>query len=113
MYLKLCNTKDIPTGSMKKFYLRDQEFLVVNLNGQFHCLDGRCTHAGAPLAEGILEGETLTCPWHYSRFKITDGSLMNGPAKRPLNGYRYEIKDGQLLLELKTKTRFYTLSDEV
>lgn len=109
MYLKLCNTNDVPAGSMKKFYLREQEFLVINLNGQFHCLDGRCTHAGAPLAEGTLEGEVLTCPWHYSRFKITDGSVINGPAKKPLNVYRHEIKDGQLLLELKTKTSFYTL----
>jgi nitrite reductase/ring-hydroxylating ferredoxin subunit len=64
MYLKLCNTNDVPAGSMKKFYLREQEFLVANLNSQFHCLDGRCTHAGAPLAEGTLEGEVLTCPWH-------------------------------------------------
>ena len=54
MYLRLCNTNDVPAGCMKKFYLRDQEFLVVNLNGQFYCLDGRCSHAGAPLAEGDL-----------------------------------------------------------
>ena len=109
VYLKLCNTKDVPAGSMKKFYLREQEFLVVNLNGQFYCLDGRCTHAGAPLAEGTLEGEVLTCPWHYSQFKITDGSVINGPAKKSLNVYRYEIKDGQLLLELKTNTGFHIL----
>jgi len=106
MYLKLCNTNDVPAGSMKKFYLREQEFLVVNLNSQFHCFDDRCTHAGAPLAEGTMEGEVLTCPWHYSRFKITYGSVINGPAMKPLNVYRSEIKDGQLLLELKTKTRF-------
>jgi nitrite reductase/ring-hydroxylating ferredoxin subunit len=94
---------------MKRFPLREKELLVVNLNGQFHCLDSRCTHAGAPLAEGTLEGEVLTCPWHYSRFKITDGSVINGPAEKPLSVYRYDIKDGQLLLELETKTRFDTL----
>ena len=52
-----------------------------------------------------FEGEVLTCPWHYSRFKITDGSVINGPAKKPLNVYRYEIKDGQMLLELKDKDK--------
>jgi nitrite reductase/ring-hydroxylating ferredoxin subunit len=109
MYLRLCSTNDIPVGCIKRFYLRDQEFLVVNLNGQFYCLDGRCSHAGAPLAEGDLEGEFLTCPWHYSQFKITDGSVVNGPANKPLNVYRYVIKDNQLLLELKTKTTFHTL----
>ncbi len=102
MDLKLCETKYVPSGSMKKFDLRGKEFLVINLSGQFYCLDGRCTHAGAPLAEGTLDGEALTCPWHYSRFKITDGSVINGPTKKPLTVYEYKIKDGQLLLELET-----------
>ena len=109
MHLKLCNTNDVPAGSMKQFYLREQEFLVVNLNDQFHCLDGRCTHAGAPLAEGTLEGQVLTCPWHYSRFNITDGSVINKPANKPLNVYRSETKDSQLELELETKKGFKTL----
>ena len=63
---------------MKQFDLRDREFLVANLAGKFYCLDGRCTHAGSPLAEGTLKGEILTCSWHYSRFNITDGSVVNG-----------------------------------
>jgi nitrite reductase/ring-hydroxylating ferredoxin subunit len=86
---------------MKQFDLRDKEFLVVNLNDQLHCLDGRCTHAGAPLAEGILEGNILTCPWHGSRFDVLDGSMVNGPAKNPLNVYKSKIDDGQLFVELK------------
>lgn len=101
MYLKLCETKDVPAGGMKQFDLQEMEFLVVNLNGRFYCLDGRCTHAGAPLAEGTLKEEILTCPWHYSQFNITDGSVVNGPARKPLNIYRYQIKDGQLLVELR------------
>ena len=99
MYLRLCETKDIPAGGMKQFDLRDREFLVINLNGQFHCLDGRCTHAGAPLAEGSLKGHILTCPWHYSQFNVTDGSVVHGPAKKPLRVYKHKIKDGQLLIE--------------
>jgi len=38
----------------------------IAVDGKFEWLDGRCTHAGAPLAEGSLNGEVLTCPWHYS-----------------------------------------------
>lgn len=86
---------------MKQFDLKDKEFLVVNLKDQFRCLDGRCTHAGAPLAEGNLDGKILTCPWHGSRFDVVDGSVVNGPAKKPLNVYRSKIDDGQLLVELK------------
>lgn len=102
MYLKLCEIKDIPDGSMKQFDLKDSEYLVINLKGQFFCLDGRCTHAGAPLSEGTLKGDILTCPWHYSQFNIRDGSVVNGPAKKTLNTYKYIIKNGQLMIELET-----------
>ena len=83
MYLKLCDIKDVPDGSIRQFDLRDNEYLVINLKGQFFCLDGRCTHAGAPLAEGTLKGDILTCPWHYSQFNIRDGSVVNGPSEKP------------------------------
>lgn len=84
---------------MKQFDLRGEEILVVNLDGRFYCLEGRCSHAGAPLDEGDLEGEVLTCPWHYSQFNVPDGSVLRGPAKNPLRVYRTEIKDGLLLVD--------------
>jgi hypothetical protein len=43
-------------------------------------VDGRFSHAGAPLAEIVLDGEVLTCPWHYAQFRISDGSVLRGPA---------------------------------
>jgi len=101
MYLRLCATEDIPPGEMKQFDLKEEEILVVNLGSQIYCLGGRCSHAGAPLAEGYLEGEVLTCPWHYSQFKITDGSVLRGPANVPLRVYRTEVKEGQLFVELQ------------
>lgn len=101
MYLRLCSTADVPDGEIKQFDLKDAEFLVANLKGTLYCLDGRCTHAGAPLAEGSLEGDVLTCPWHYSRFKITDGSVIGGPASKPLRIYGIMVKDGQLFVDLE------------
>jgi len=101
MYLRLCATEDILPGEIKQFDLKEEEILVVNLGDQFYCLGGRCSHAGAPLAEGDLEGEVLTCPWHYSQFKITDGSVLRGPANVPLRVYKTEIKEGQLFVELQ------------
>ena len=99
MFMKLCATKDISPGEMKQFDLKEEEILVVNLSGQFYCLEARCSHAGAPLYEGSLEDIVLTCPWHYSQFNIEDGSVLRGPAKKPLRVYRTEIKDRQIFVE--------------
>jgi ethylbenzene dioxygenase ferredoxin subunit len=99
MFMKLCATKDVSPGEMKQFDLKEEEILVVNLSGRFYCLEARCSHAGAPLYEGSIEDEVLTCPWHYSQFKIKDGSVLRGPAEKPLRVYRTEIKDSQIFVE--------------
>ncbi|MDD1742715.1 MAG: Rieske 2Fe-2S domain-containing protein [Methanotrichaceae archaeon] len=100
MFLRLCAIEDIPLGEIKQFDFKEEEILVVNLNGQLYCLEGRCSHAGAPLAEGSLQGDVLTCPWHYSQFRITDGSVLRGPASVSLKVYKTEVKDDQLFVEM-------------
>jgi nitrite reductase/ring-hydroxylating ferredoxin subunit len=98
--LKVCSLEVVPVGSMKQFYAGDLEVIVINSNGQFFCLDGRCTHAGAPLAEGTLKGEVLTCPWHGSQFNIKDGSVIRGPAEKTLRAYITLVKDNFLFIEV-------------
>ena len=99
MQVRVCSLDMVPSGTMKGFYVSDSEFLVVNLGGKFFCLDGRCTHAGAPLAEGTLNGEVLTCPWHGSQFKITDGSVLRGPTEKPLRAYPVTVRDNFLFID--------------
>ncbi len=96
--VKICATKDIKPGEMKQFDVKGVELLVVNLDNRFYCLGARCTHAGAPLGEGTLDGDILTCPWHSSRFRITDGSVINGPALKPLPTYKVVVQEGQLFI---------------
>jgi nitrite reductase/ring-hydroxylating ferredoxin subunit len=98
-YLRLCATKDLPPGEMNQFDVKGRELLVINVDNRFYCLAARCTHAGAPLVEGSLAGDILTCPWHQSRFKISDGSVVNGPAAKPLATYKITVKDDQLFIE--------------
>jgi nitrite reductase/ring-hydroxylating ferredoxin subunit len=100
MLVKLCDKSLLAEGEMKTFKVRGREILAVNLGGKFFCLDGRCTHAGAPLAEGTLTGEVLTCPWHYSQFNVTSGEVLHGPAYKTLGTFRVEEKENSLYIEL-------------
>jgi nitrite reductase/ring-hydroxylating ferredoxin subunit len=97
--VRVCSLEVVPVGSMKQFYLSDLEVLVVNLNGRFLCLDARCTHAGAPLAEGTLNGDVLTCPWHGSQFRVSDGYVARGPAEKQLRVYLTTVRDGYVFIE--------------
>ncbi len=85
---------------MKEFRIRDCEVLIINLGDNFFCMDARCTHAGAPLSEGSLDGEVFTCPWHGSQFRISDGSVLRGPTENPLQTYNVVVKDNWLFVEV-------------
>ncbi len=100
MQVKVCSVDMVPVASMKQFYLSDLEILVINFGGNFYCLDGRCTHAGAPLGEGTLTGEVLTCPWHGSQFKVTDGSVLRGPTEKPLKIHPSTVNNGSVFIDI-------------
>jgi nitrite reductase/ring-hydroxylating ferredoxin subunit len=100
MLIKLCDKSVLEVGEFRSFKVRGAEFLALNVSGKIYCLDGRCTHAGAPLAEGNLEGEVLTCPWHYSQFNIASGEVLHGPAQKPLKTYRVEEKENAYYIDL-------------
>lgn len=98
--IQLCRLDAVPPGELRQFNAGETEILVIHSNGRYYCLAARCTHAGAPLVEGEISGEVLVCPWHYSNFHITDGSVIKGPAEKPLKVYPEIIKDNYLFIEL-------------
>jgi apoptosis-inducing factor 3 len=100
MLVKLCDKNTLPAGELKAFKVKGHEVFVVNLGNKVFSLDARCTHAGAPLSEGTLNGEVLTCPWHYSQFNITNGIVLRGPAEKPLKTYRVEERENFVFIEL-------------
>ena len=67
----LCKSSELESGSMK----------LVNVDGNYFACDDTCTHAGASLAEGTLDGSTITCGWHGAKFDCTNGKLADFPAK--------------------------------
>ena len=99
-YVRLFSTNEVRYQQLKQFIVKGKEILVANANNQFYCLDPRYPHAGAPLSEGELDGNVLTCPWHGSRLNITDGLVIRGPAVRTVRVHRSTIAEDDPLVEL-------------
>ncbi|HKD74916.1 MAG TPA: Rieske 2Fe-2S domain-containing protein, partial [Ktedonobacterales bacterium] len=59
-------------------------------------LSATCSHAGGPLDEGTLTGDTVTCPWHGSQFCMRNGKVRNGPATASQPAYKTRVVNGQL-----------------
>jgi NADPH-dependent 2,4-dienoyl-CoA reductase/sulfur reductase-like enzyme/nitrite reductase/ring-hydroxylating ferredoxin subunit len=57
-----------------------------------------CTHYGAPLAEGVFDGELLRCPWHHACFKASTGEVVRPPARNPVAAYVVSQRDGRIFV---------------
>jgi len=70
--------------------------VLVRRGDVVHALKSTCSHAGGPLDQGTLEGDTIICPWHGSTFRLADGAVRHGPATSRQVAYRARIADGQV-----------------
>jgi nitrite reductase/ring-hydroxylating ferredoxin subunit/uncharacterized membrane protein len=53
-----------------------------------------CPHRGAPLDEGKVDNDVVTCPWHGSQFCLRDGSLLAGPSPTAVDSYETRVRAG-------------------
>jgi nitrite reductase/ring-hydroxylating ferredoxin subunit/uncharacterized membrane protein len=74
----------------------DRPLMIVKRNGTIYAMADRCAHRGGPLHEGDLEGECIVCPWHGTRFRLEDGSVMRGPSAYPQPVYEARVNDGRV-----------------
>jgi nitrite reductase/ring-hydroxylating ferredoxin subunit/uncharacterized membrane protein len=79
--------------------------LLMRDDGQIVALDDRCTHRGGPLHEGAVEAGCVTCPWHGSQFRLTDGSVVRGPATRPAPTFEVRVAGGRVQVRASDEQR--------
>ena len=90
---------DVPDGTPTKIMFGTTAVVLVRRGDVVHALKETCSHAGGPLSEGELKGDTITCPWHFSTFRLADGSVVHGPASSRQVSYRARINGGQVELQ--------------
>ncbi len=74
---------DLPEGKPVRRLLGEVPVVAVRVGGAVRVLADRCSHMSGPLSDSELADGCLTCPWHGSVFRISDGSVARGPATAP------------------------------
>jgi nitrite reductase/ring-hydroxylating ferredoxin subunit len=74
-FQRVANKKEIKEGGLLGVELEGNKVALAMIDGQVFAIDAVCSHKGAPLEEGKLEGFNLTCPWHYAVFDVRNGKV--------------------------------------
>jgi nitrite reductase/ring-hydroxylating ferredoxin subunit/uncharacterized membrane protein len=90
---------DVPENEPTKVTFGATSIMLVRRGEVVHALKDTCAHLGGPLSQGELKADTITCPWHFSTFRITDGAVLHGPASSRQVSYRARVNDGQVELQ--------------
>jgi nitrite reductase/ring-hydroxylating ferredoxin subunit len=79
---------------------KETPLLLVREGSRVYCLAETCAHLGGPLSEGKLEGTTIVCPWHASRFDLATGEAIDGPTAFPQPCLQARRRNGQIEVRL-------------
>jgi NADPH-dependent 2,4-dienoyl-CoA reductase/sulfur reductase-like enzyme/nitrite reductase/ring-hydroxylating ferredoxin subunit len=72
--------------------------VLARIGNEFFAIGATCTHYGGPLAEGVIVGDTVRCPWHHACFRLRDGEALRAPALNPVVCWTVEQRAGRVVV---------------
>src|SRR5436309_4904108 len=81
------------TGETLLGHVGDQDVVLVRAGAEIFAIDAYCSHYHGPLAEGLVVGESIRCPWHHACFDLRSGEATRAPALTSLSIWQVE-RDG-------------------
>jgi nitrite reductase/ring-hydroxylating ferredoxin subunit/uncharacterized membrane protein len=84
----------LPEATPTKMKAGVNDLVVVRMGDTLHAMHNVCAHAGGPLNEGRLVDGCIECPWHFSRYRLTDGLAVQGPTVYDQPSYEIRAAEG-------------------
>jgi NADPH-dependent 2,4-dienoyl-CoA reductase/sulfur reductase-like enzyme/nitrite reductase/ring-hydroxylating ferredoxin subunit len=81
-----------------------EDVMLVRSGGQFFAVGAFCTHYHGPLAEGLVVGDEVRCPWHHACFSLRTGEALHAPALDPIQCWKVQQEGDTVLVKEKLAT---------
>jgi 3-phenylpropionate/trans-cinnamate dioxygenase ferredoxin component len=98
-FIRVGKNGDVNEGEVAAFDAAGQRVAVARVDGSLYAFGDVCTHARCSLAEGELEGRTVTCACHGIQFDVTTGAVLNPPATEPVTIFGVRVEDDEIQVE--------------
>jgi len=89
---------DVPDNGMLAGHFGDEAVLIARRGSEYFAIGATCTHYSGPLAEGLLVGDTVRCPWHHACFSLRTGEALRAPAFDAIPRWRVEQQGDRVRL---------------
>src|SRR3954451_9650857 len=91
------------TGETLLGHVGDQDVLLVRSGSEIFAIDAYCSHYHGPLAEGLVVGASIRCPWHHACFNLRTGEATRAPALNSLSVWQVEHENGRIFVRGKRR----------
>jgi nitrite reductase/ring-hydroxylating ferredoxin subunit len=98
-FVKVGSVSDLAEGQAKVAQVDGQRIAIFHVGGRYYALEASCPHEGGPLADGVIEGLRIICPWHGYDLHLKTGECGLDPDIRALT-YPIKVQDDDLLIEM-------------
>ena len=91
-------TETLADGAMLVGHVGEDAVLLARRGDEYFAIGAECTHYHGPLAEGLMVGDTVRCPWHHASFSLRTGEAVGAPAFDPVACWRTEVRGGKVVV---------------
>jgi nitrite reductase/ring-hydroxylating ferredoxin subunit/uncharacterized membrane protein len=102
-FVRVADEEELKEGKPLRVVADGVAICMIKRDGEIHAITDTCPHLGGPLSEGKLDGNIIECPWHASRFDITDGHVVDGPATFPARRFEVKVVKGEVRVRAENK----------
>ena len=99
-FVRACSLADVPDGGAVRVLLDGVPVAIVRSDGEVYAIHDVCSHANVALSEGEVEGRTIECWLHGSRFDLVSGRPTGLPATQPVPVYPVKIDGDDILVNV-------------
>jgi NADPH-dependent 2,4-dienoyl-CoA reductase/sulfur reductase-like enzyme/nitrite reductase/ring-hydroxylating ferredoxin subunit len=92
---------DLPDGGMVLGQADGEDVILARRGSDLFAIGALCTHYHGPLADGLLVGEEVRCPWHHACFSLRTGEALRAPALDPIACFRVEQVSNRVFVREK------------
>jgi NADPH-dependent 2,4-dienoyl-CoA reductase/sulfur reductase-like enzyme/nitrite reductase/ring-hydroxylating ferredoxin subunit len=82
-------------------HVGDQDVLLVRSGPEIFAIDAHCSHYHGPLADGLVVGDSIRCPWHHACFDLRSGEATRAPALSALSVWQVEHEGDRIFVRQK------------